>query len=77
MLTWEQIDSIGADMGAKETTRAKWRQRGVPWRWKLDMLERLRKAGAPASADIFPPPVKKKTPPDAPRDPAPSPLETA
>lgn len=60
MLTWPEIESIAADMGANALTVKKWRQRGVPARWKLEIIEKMRRKGV-NSASQFPVPVKSKT----------------
>lgn len=39
----DTIKAIAADMGAKPETVKKWRQRGVPYRWRLLILQEAEK----------------------------------
>ncbi len=44
-LTWKLVDDTGADLGANEATRLKWRQRGVPSKWRIDVVQALMARG--------------------------------
>ena len=54
-LTWQLVDSIAGELGAKEPARAKWRQagRGVPPAWQLRITRELMRRGVPVSLDSF------------------------
>lgn len=59
MLTWTDVEQIAARMGANALTIKKWRQRGVPARWKLDIIAAMRRKGVDG-ADKFPAPIAPK-----------------
>ena len=54
-LTWQTVDDIAAELGAKEPARLKWRQagRGVPPAWQLKITRALMERGVPVSLDSF------------------------
>jgi hypothetical protein len=54
-LTWQLVDSVAADLGAQESARLKWRQkgRGVPAQWQLNITRELMARGVPVSLDDF------------------------
>ena len=39
------IDELAEELGATAVARKKWRQRGVPYRWRLPIIERAAKRG--------------------------------
>jgi hypothetical protein len=52
-LNWRLVDETGAALGAKEEARLKWRQRGVPPKWRIDIAQELMARGiAIALADF-------------------------
>ena len=54
-LTWQLVDNVAADLGAQESARLKWRQkgRGVPAQWQLKIARELMVRGVPISLDDF------------------------
>ncbi len=52
-LTWQLVDSTGAELGANAEARLKWRQRGVPSKWRIRILERLMQRSVPVSLSDF------------------------
>lgn len=36
---WHLIDSLAASRGVSAHARAKWRTRGIPYRWRLVLLQ--------------------------------------
>lgn len=54
-ITWQLVDSIAAEMGAKAQARFKWRQsgRGVPAAWQIKIARELMARGVPVSLDDF------------------------
>jgi hypothetical protein len=60
---WATIDRIAAKLGATERNRAKWRQRGVPHRWRLPILQAAAKAGILLDASAFEARAKRKSAP--------------
>lgn len=42
-MTDDTLKAIALEMGAKPETVKKWRQRGVPYRWRLILLEEAAK----------------------------------
>ncbi len=59
MLTWTEIETIAARMGANALTVKKWRQRGVPARWKLDIISQ-NKGRRSVGAGDFPEPCAQR-----------------
>jgi hypothetical protein len=54
-LTWQLVDAVAADLGATESARLKWRQRGrgVPPAWQIKIVgELMRRGVAVALADF-------------------------
>lgn len=54
-LTWNVVDDIAAELGAKREARAKWRQegRGVPAEWKIKITQALMSRGVPIALGDF------------------------
>lgn len=52
-LTWLTIDTVAAELGAKDYARAKWRQRGVPAEWKIKITQALMARGVPIALSDF------------------------
>jgi hypothetical protein len=54
-LTWKLVDDTAADLGANESARLKWRQRGrgVPPAWRIKIVEDLMQRGVPVSLSDF------------------------
>lgn len=44
-LDWHLIERLAADRGVKAETLKKWRQRGIPSRWRLVFIEEAKSAG--------------------------------
>jgi hypothetical protein len=51
--TWAIIDRIASELGILRETRKKWRQRGVPHRWRLPILQKANDAGETIPAGAF------------------------
>lgn len=52
-LNWRLVDETGAELGANESARLKWRQRGVPFKWRIQITQSLMGRGvAVALADF-------------------------
>jgi hypothetical protein len=47
------IDSLAKDLGVTAGTRKKWRQRGVPHRWRLPIIELAANRGVELSSADF------------------------
>lgn len=39
------IDDLAAELGASEAARKKWRQRGIPHRWRIPLIEAAAERG--------------------------------
>ena len=52
---WETIDELAKRMGVGDHARHKWRQRGVPHRYRLPLLERAQQLGKTLTKDDFEP----------------------
>jgi hypothetical protein len=52
-LTWRIVDETAAELGAKKAALTKWRQRGVPAKWKIDITQTLMARGVPVALDDF------------------------
>lgn len=51
---WQFIETVAAEMGAKEEARRKWRERGrVPHRWRLPIMEAARAKRVKLDSAIF------------------------
>lgn len=60
---WPVIDELGAALGASEFARSKWRQRGVPYRLRLPMIEEAERRGIDISgADLDRPGLRGREP---------------
>lgn len=52
-LTWKLVDDTGIALGAEQPGRLKWRQRGVPSKWRIAIAQNLMSRGiAVALADF-------------------------
>jgi hypothetical protein len=47
------IDSLASELGASAVARRKWRQRGVPYRWRLFLIEAARERGVELTSADF------------------------
>jgi len=47
-ISWPLIDTLAAELGAKERARLKWRQRGVSLPWQIKIVEHARSSGIEA-----------------------------
>jgi len=45
MDTWNIIDTCGEELGVKAEARRKWRERGVPGKWHLALIQKARDNG--------------------------------
>ena len=52
-LTWKLVDDTAADLGAGADARLKWRQRGVPPKWRIRIVETLMARSVPVSLADF------------------------
>lgn len=52
-LTWPLVDDTAKALGAKAATRFKWRQRGVPSKWRIDIAQELMRRGIPVALPDF------------------------
>ena len=52
-LTWKLVDDTAAEIGVSQEARLKWRQRGVPPKWRIGILEVLMKRAVPVSLADF------------------------
>ncbi len=52
-LTWKLVDDTGANLGAKDEARLKWRQRGVPAIWRIKIAEAMMAQSMPVSLGDF------------------------
>jgi hypothetical protein len=52
-LTWGIVDNTAAELGAKDYARQKWRQRGVPFRWRVRITQALMARGVPVALNDF------------------------
>ena len=52
-LTWQLVDETGAQLGAEKAARLKWRQRGVPSKWRIDIVQALMSQGVAVSLAEF------------------------
>ena len=52
-ITWAEIDRIGAELGASYANRLKWRRRGVPPAWQIEIAKHLSANGARVDFDSF------------------------
>jgi hypothetical protein len=47
------IDGLAKRLGARDDTRRKWRQRGVPHQWRLPIIESAAEMGVKLSSTDF------------------------
>ena len=54
-LSWHVVDTVAAELGAKDYARAKWRQpnRGVPAEWRIKITQALMARGVPVALSDF------------------------
>lgn len=52
-LTWKIVDDTGAELGVGGSARRKWRQRGVPPKWRIQIAETLMRKSIPVSLSDF------------------------
>lgn len=52
-LTWELVDAVAADLGAKDEARRKWRDRGIPADWRIKIAQQLEIGGRAFTASDF------------------------
>lgn len=52
-LTWATVDHEAAVLGATPTARMKWRQRQVPFEWRIKIVEALMSKGMPVALADF------------------------
>lgn len=52
-LTWRLVDDTAAELGVNPEARLKWRQRGVPPKWRIRILETLMQRSVPVSLADF------------------------
>jgi hypothetical protein len=53
--TWGIIDKIAKTIGVSDAARAKWRQRHVPHKYRIQIIEQARAEGFQLSASDFDP----------------------
>lgn len=52
-LNWKLIDDIAASLGVSTDARLKWRQRGVPPKWRIQIAEAMMGRSIPVSLADF------------------------
>ena len=52
-LTWKLVDDTAVELGVEKEARLKWRQRGVPSKWRIRILETLMQRSIPISLADF------------------------
>lgn len=52
-LTWKLVDDTGLQLGANQHGRMKWRQRGVPSKWRLLIAQSLMARGIAVTLSDF------------------------
>lgn len=52
-LTWRVVDDIASELGVGNEARLKWRQRGVPSKWRIRLSETLMARSIPVSLSDF------------------------
>lgn len=59
--TWALIEAYAAELGVNAEARKKWRQRGVPHRWRLPLVNLASERGQQLDAAAFdrPPAVSR------------------
>ena len=53
LLTWKLVDDTAAELGAGESARLKWRQRGVPAKWRISIVAALAQKSISVGLDEF------------------------
>lgn len=52
-LTWKLVDDTGIELGAEQPGRLKWRQRGVPSKWRILIAQSLMARGIAVALSDF------------------------
>lgn len=52
-INWQLVDQVAADLHAKQEARLKWRQRGVPAKWRILIAQELMRRGIPVALSDF------------------------
>lgn len=52
-INWQLVDQVAADLNAKQEARLKWRQRGVPAKWRILIAQELMRRGIPVALSDF------------------------
>lgn len=52
-LTWPMVDDIAKALNVKAAARFKWRQRGVPPKWRIEVAQELMRRGIPVALADF------------------------
>ena len=52
-LTWKLVDDTGAELGVSADARLKWRQRGVPSKWRIRIAEAMMARSMPVALSDF------------------------
>ena len=57
---WDQIDRVAERLGVKYDARRKWRARGVPHRWQIEIIHESAGAVGLRDFDKLAPPAKQE-----------------
>lgn len=52
-MDWKTVDEAAKGLGVADATRYKWRQRGVPAKWQISIIEKLSGEGKSYTFDDF------------------------
>lgn len=52
-INWQLVDQVAIDLDAKQEARLKWRQRGVPAKWRILIAQELMRRGVPVALSDF------------------------
>lgn len=52
-ITWKLVDDTGLALGVSSDARMKWRQRGVPPKWRIAIAEALMARSIPVALSDF------------------------
>lgn len=52
-LNWKLVDDTATTIGAGKEARLKWRQRGVPPKWRILIAQELMRRGIPVALSDF------------------------
>lgn len=52
-ITWKLVDDTGEALGVSNDARLKWRQRGVPPKWRIKIAEALMERSIPVALSDF------------------------